>query len=52
MISTLEPVVTIALAVVVLGETVTIPKILGGIMILTAVVLLARSEAHAQVSGG
>jgi drug/metabolite transporter (DMT)-like permease len=47
MISTLEPVVTIVLAVVVLGETVTIPKILGGIMILVAVVLLARSEAYA-----
>lgn len=45
MISTLEPVVTIMLAVVVLGETVTIAKILGGVMILVAVVLLARSEA-------
>ena len=52
MISTLEPVVTIMLAVFVLGEAMTIPKILGGIMILTAVVLLARSEAHAQASGG
>jgi drug/metabolite transporter (DMT)-like permease len=47
MISTLEPVVTIVLAVVILGETVTIPKILGGIIILVAVVLLARSEAYA-----
>jgi drug/metabolite transporter (DMT)-like permease len=47
MISTLEPVVTIMLAVFVLGEAMTIPKILGGIMILTAVVLLARSEAKA-----
>jgi drug/metabolite transporter (DMT)-like permease len=35
------------LAVFVLGEAMTIPKILGGIMILTAVVLLARSEAKA-----
>jgi drug/metabolite transporter (DMT)-like permease len=52
MISTLEPVVTIVLAVVVLGEAVTTPKILGGIMILMAVVLLARSEAYAQASGG
>ena len=47
MISTLEPVVTIVLAVVILGEAVTIPKILGGIMILIAVILLARSEAYA-----
>jgi drug/metabolite transporter (DMT)-like permease len=47
MISTLEPVVTIVLAVVILGETMTIPKILGGIIILVAVVLLARSEAYA-----
>ena len=47
MISTLEPVVTIMLAVFVLGEAMTIPKILGGIMILVAVVLLARSEAKA-----
>ena len=47
MISTLEPVITIVLAVVILGETMTIPKILGGIIILVAVVLLARSEAYA-----
>lgn len=46
MISTLEPVVTIALAVVVLGEAMTMPKILGGMMILAAVVILARSEAY------
>jgi len=44
MISTLEPVVTVTLAVIVLGETMTLPKILGGVMILTAVVLLTRSE--------
>jgi drug/metabolite transporter (DMT)-like permease len=43
----LEPVVTIALAVVVLEESLTISKILGGIMVLVAVVLLARSEACA-----
>ena len=47
MISTLEPVVTIILAVIVLGETVTIPKIVGGIMILVAVIPLARNEAYA-----
>jgi drug/metabolite transporter (DMT)-like permease len=51
MISTLEPVVTVSLAVIVLGETVSIPKIFGGIMILVAVVLLAKREASAQVSG-
>jgi len=50
MISTLEPVVTIALAAVVLGETMTMPKILGGMMILAAVALLARNEANSQVS--
>jgi drug/metabolite transporter (DMT)-like permease len=51
MISTLEPVVTVLLAVMVLGETVSIPKILGGIMILVAVVLLAKKEAYASVPG-
>jgi len=51
MISTLEPVVTVLLAVVVLGETLSIPKIIGGIMILVAVILLAKKEAFAQVSG-
>jgi drug/metabolite transporter (DMT)-like permease len=47
MISTLEPVVTIVLAVLVLGETVTTSKFLGGILILAAVGFLARSEAYA-----
>jgi drug/metabolite transporter (DMT)-like permease len=41
----LEPVVTVALAAIVLGEAITIPKILGGMMILAAVVFLAKSEA-------
>ncbi len=50
MISTLEPVVTIALAIIVLGETITMPKILGGVMILAAVALLAKSEANSEVS--
>jgi drug/metabolite transporter (DMT)-like permease len=50
MISTLKPVVTVALAAVVLGETMTMPKILGGIMILAAVVLLARNEANSGPS--
>jgi drug/metabolite transporter (DMT)-like permease len=49
MISTLEPVVTVSLAVFVLGESVSIPKIIGGIMILVAVVLLAKKEAYSQV---
>ncbi len=50
MISTLEPVITVALAVIVLGEIVTPAKILGGIMILAAVTLLARSEAKQDLS--
>jgi len=45
MISTLEPAVTVVLAVIVLGETLTMFKILGGVMILSAVILLAKSEA-------
>lgn len=45
MISTLEPVVTIALAAAVLGEAMTATKISGGIIILAAVMLLAKSEA-------
>jgi drug/metabolite transporter (DMT)-like permease len=52
MISTLEPVVTVSLAVIVLGESVSIPKIIGGIMILVAVALLAKKEAYSQISGG
>jgi len=50
MISTLEPVVTVALAVVVLGETLTLHKILGGGMILAAVLLLTRGEANPKIS--
>lgn len=50
MISTLEPVVTVVLAVIVLGEAITIPKILGGMMILAAVAFLAKSEAKQEVS--
>jgi len=50
MISTLEPVVTVALAVVVLGETLTMNKILGGGMILAAVLLLTRGEANPKIS--
>jgi len=50
MISTLEPVITVVLAVIVLGETLTMPKILGGMLILAAVALLAKSEANSKVS--
>ena len=50
MISTLEPVVTVVLAVIVLGEAITMPKILGGMMILAAVTLLAKSEANSEVA--
>jgi drug/metabolite transporter (DMT)-like permease len=50
MISTLEPVVTVALAVMVLGETMTLHKILGGMMIIAAVLLLARCETNPKIS--
>ncbi len=50
MISTLEPAVTVALAVVVLGETLTLNKILGGGMILAAVLLLTRGETNPKIS--
>ena len=45
-ILTLDPVIAVVLAVVILGETMTPVKILGGAMILSAVVLLARSEIN------
>ena len=51
MISTFEPVVTVSLAVMVLGESVSISKIMGGIMILVAVALLAKKEAYSQFQG-
>jgi len=51
MISTFEPVVTVSLAVMVLGESVSISKIMGGIMILVAVALLAKKEAYSQFKG-
>ncbi len=40
--STVEPAFTVALAAVVLGEPVTVARVLGGILIVGAVVLLAR----------
>jgi drug/metabolite transporter (DMT)-like permease len=42
-LSTVEPVCTVLLAAVLLGETVTPSQLVGGALILTAVVLLARA---------
>ena len=44
MLSTFEPVVTVSLAVIALGEAITFSKIVGGMMVLSAVTLLAKSE--------
>jgi len=44
MLSTLEPVVTVSLAAIVLGEAITFSRIVGGMMVLSAVTLLAKSE--------
>ena len=43
-ILTMDPVIAVVLATVILGETMTPVKILGGMMILSAVILLARRE--------
>ena len=43
-LSTVEPIVAIVLAAIVLGETISPIQILGGILILAAVVLLATSD--------
>src|SRR6266571_5910756 len=43
-LSTFEPIVAVVLAAIVLGETISPMQILGGILILAAVVLLARSD--------
>lgn len=45
MISTLEPVVAVVLSVIFLGEAVTPSKVMGGSLILAAVILLARAES-------
>jgi drug/metabolite transporter (DMT)-like permease len=42
LLSTLEPVVSVILAVLLLGETLTIHKVIGGTLILTAVLVLTR----------
>jgi len=52
-ISTFEVVVAVALAIIILGETLTLPKILGGCLVISAVIILARSEyetARAKIS--
>jgi drug/metabolite transporter (DMT)-like permease len=55
MLSTLEPVVTIALAWVAFGEAMTPMRLLGGAMILVAVIVLARTDeapdAHLPAKG-
>lgn len=48
MILTLEPVVTVVLAVLVLGEDTTLTKISGGILILFSLVLLTKAEKRAE----
>jgi drug/metabolite transporter (DMT)-like permease len=43
-ISTFEVVVTVALAIIILGETLSLPKILGASLVISAVIILAKSE--------
>jgi drug/metabolite transporter (DMT)-like permease len=43
-ISTFEVVVAVALAIIILGETLTLPKIFGACMVISAVIVLAKSE--------
>lgn len=47
-LSTIEPVVTVVLAALILDESITPLRILGGLMILLAVIILARSELPAH----
>jgi drug/metabolite transporter (DMT)-like permease len=52
-ISTFEVVVTVTLAIMILGETLTLPKIIGACLVILAVVILAKSEyetAQAKIS--
>ena len=52
-ISTFEVIVAVALAIIILGEMLTLPKILGGCLVISAVIILARSEyetARAKIS--
>jgi drug/metabolite transporter (DMT)-like permease len=43
-ISTFEVVVAVALAIMILGETLTLPKIFGACLVISAVIILAKSE--------
>ena len=47
-LSTIEPVVTVVLAALILDESITPLRILGGLMILIAVIILTRIELPAQ----
>jgi drug/metabolite transporter (DMT)-like permease len=52
-ISTLEVVVAVVLAIMILGETLSLPKILGMCLVISAVIILAKSEYeidHAKIS--
>ena len=51
-LSTFEPIVTVALALVVLGERLSEPQLAGGALVLAAVVLLQLRRAPANVNGG
>ena len=44
LISTVEIVVAVTLAIIILGETISLPKIFGACLIVTAVIILAKSE--------
>ncbi len=50
LLSTLEPVVTVGLAAMLLGEALTLNKLLGGVLILTAVLVLTRKGAGSDQS--
>jgi drug/metabolite transporter (DMT)-like permease len=44
MLSTFEPVTTVVLAAIVFGEEIGLMRVVGGVLILVAVILLAKSE--------
>lgn len=46
--SSIEPVLTVVLAALILDESITLLLILGGMMILIAVIILTRSELPVQ----
>ena len=45
------PVIAVVLAVLFLGESVTIPIMIGAVLILTGVMLTERSSRHVPVAG-